>query len=120
MRRLEVLLREPQVGSILDAALDGLGLVEGAMVLHERPIVEDGRPRQKLPCRIFPHVFLGSKFEAMDVELLRRHGITAVLNMAAGTLRAVRLAAPSAVASASAAPAGSSSATHPSDRRGVV
>ena len=51
-------------------------------------IVEDGRPRQKLPCRIFPHVYLGSKFEAMDVEGLRSHGITAVLNMAAGTLRA--------------------------------
>ena len=49
-------------------------------------IVEDGRPRQKLPCRIFPHVYLGSKFEAMDIDCLRRHGITSVLNMAAGTL----------------------------------
>lgn len=50
-------------------------------------IVEDGRPRQKLPCRILPHVYLGSKFEAMDPAVLRRHGITAVLNMAAGSLQ---------------------------------
>ena len=62
MRLLEVELVDPHVRRELGAADDGLGLVEGADVLLERPRVEGRGPEQRAP-------LLGPRLDPQLLEL---------------------------------------------------
>ena len=59
---LEVELVQPHVGRVLGASDDGLGLVEGAVVLLERARVEGRRPQNRAS-------FFGPGFDAQPLEL---------------------------------------------------
>ena len=46
---LEIKLVHPEVGRVLDASDHRPRLVEGAVVLHQRAVVEGGRPQERAP-----------------------------------------------------------------------